>query len=89
MFTLITLLVLALLVGATFTVKKLLNKERENIQHIRKEYTPEVLDKLNIGFKYETSVDKKIKSIRRKKISKSKYTKRLLNLNILKDSYNG
>ncbi len=89
MFTLIALLVLALLVGATFTVKKLLNKKRENIQHIRKEYTPEVSDKLNKVFKYETSVDKRIKSIRRKKITKSKYTKRLLKLNTLKDLCNG
>ena len=44
MFTLITLSVLALLAGATFTVKKVLNKKREAISHTRKVYATEALD---------------------------------------------
>lgn len=103
MFTLITLLVLALLAGATFTVKKLLNKKREAISHTRKVYSPEVLRAFEEACKLEEKhfisgrqsgksalmtslvehLDKcricvKIKAIRRKKITKSKHTKRFV-----------
>lgn len=46
MFTLITLLVLALIAGATFTVKKVLNKKKETkeeSERLKRVYTPEVL----------------------------------------------
>lgn len=46
MFTLITLLVLALIAGATFTVKKVLNKKKEvkeESERLKSVYTPEVL----------------------------------------------
>lgn len=46
MFTLITLLVLALIAGATFTVKKVLNKRKgtkEEFERLKRVYTPEIL----------------------------------------------
>lgn len=105
MFTLITLLVLALIAGATFTVKKALNKKKEakeESERLKRVYTPEVLK----AFKdcevreihymsgrqsgksaLQTTIVEhlnncriciKVKPIRRKKITKSKYTKRFI-----------
>ena len=90
MFTLITLIVLALIAVTTFTVKKLLNKKREAISHTRKVYPPEILRAFEEACRLEDSEEtykdfhKRVmkllypKPIKRKKITKSKHTKRFV-----------
>ena len=90
MFTLITLVLLALLAGGTYAVKKSLNKKREAISHIRKVYPPEILRAFEEACILEGAEESykdwyKIvmktlcpKPIKRKKITKSKHTKRFV-----------
>lgn len=88
MFTLITLVLLALLAGITLKVKRILSKKKETIKHTRKPTRkPRELNEWGEGYKLkqnkpledseEPSIT--IRKIRKKKISKSKYKKRLTN----------
>lgn len=91
MFTLITLVLLALLAGGAYIVKRVLNKKREAISHVRKAYTPEVLRAFEKCYTADLCDEESYKDwhrrvkkllcpkpIKRKKIAKSKHTKRFV-----------
>lgn len=76
MFTLITLVLLALLAGITLKTKRILSKKKETVREVRKAYTSEVLN----TYRNRVSIDTEETglSARRKKITKSKWHKRFI-----------